>query len=228
MAHRDKLRIVLITAVLAGLLAAGAPAATERSDAERLVQAARILVRMPTRYDGRYRYIAYPWGDPGRGVGVCTDLVIRSYRMIGVNLQVLVHEDMTKNWVLYPASRLYDQRSPDTNIDHRRVPNLMTFFFRYGQSLTLSTKPEDVDQWQPGDLVVFDLVENGIPSHVGIISDRMAESGLPLVFHHFPPSPTEEDCLTTWKIVGHYRYFPEDKISFEGMTGKPIPVSGKD
>ncbi len=175
-----------------------------------LVRAARVWLKMPCRYDGSYRKIGYPAGDPGGKVGVCSDLVVRAYRALNIDMQVRVHNDMKKNFSAYPAKKLYEQTRPDTNIDHRRVPNLMTFFKRHGKSLTVSTAEEDLDQWRPGDIVVFDLLENSIPSHIGIISDRKAENGLPLVIHHFPPVPTEDNVLEKWKIIGHYRYFPDE------------------
>jgi len=180
-----------------------------------LVREAREFVGKRIPYDGRYVRIAYPGGDPGKSRGGCTDLVIRSYRKLGIDLQVLVHEDVKKNFDSYPIKDLYVQREPDSNIDHRRVPNLATFFKRHGQSLTLSIEPDKLDEWRPGDIVVFDLLDNGLPSHVGIVSDEKADSGLPLVIHHFPPYPSQDDRLTRWKIVGHYRYFPEKNGSAE-------------
>jgi len=212
MQKRSLKKLAIVIALVAVGLSAGFSllrAEPAIPSAERLVRAARVWVGIPCRYDGSYRKINYPGGDPGGRIGVCSDLVIRSYRAIGVDLQVLVHEDMKANFEAYPARALYDQRKPDTNIDHRRVPNLQTFFQRHGQSLTLSIKPEKLDEWRPGDIVVFDLLDNGIPSHIGIVSDQKADSGRPLVIHHFPPYPSEDDCLATWKIVGHFRYFPE-------------------
>lgn len=176
-----------------------------------LVRAARAFVGLPCRYDGAYRVLIYPGGDPGGGLGVCSDLVVRSYRALGIDLQVRVHEDMKKYFNLYPARALYQQVEPDTNIDHRRVPNLMTFFKRHGLTLPNSIEPALLKTWQPGDIVVWDLLQNGIPSHLGIVSDRKAPSGLPLILHHFPPFPAENDCLTKWKVVGHFRYFPVKK-----------------
>ena len=185
------------------------------TSAPNLVRAARSWVGIPLQYNGSYRVLAYPGGDPGQEVGVCTDLVVRSYRALGVDLQVLVHEDMKRNMSAYPAKRLYQQTRPDTNIDHRRVPNLMTFFGRRGQSFTLSLKPGQLDKWRPGDIVVFDLMGNGIPSHIGIVSDQKTGPGRPLVIHHFPPHPSEDDCLRRWKIMGHFRYFPDPSPNME-------------
>ena len=196
--------------LLLPLLAAAATAGKPASAPERLVRAARSYAEQYTIYDPGYRRLSYPGGDPGGRIGVCSDLVVRSYRALGLDLQRLIHEDMARNFRLYPAARLYGQAKPDANIDHRRVPNLMTFFARRGQTLTTSLAPGDRGSWRPGDIVVFDLLDNGIPSHIGIVSDRLGGQGLPQVFHHFPPFPREEDCLTNWKVIGHYRYFPPE------------------
>jgi len=183
--------------------------ADERAEGLKLVRAARAWVGVPVRYDGRYKEISYPGGDPGGGVGVCSDLVVRAYRAIGLDLQVLVHLDISQNLKAYPVEELYEQTRPDKNIDHRRVPNLMTFFRRKGNVLSVSYKGPDRKQWRPGDIVVFDLLGNGLPSHIGLVSDRTGPSGLPLVIHHFPPYPSEDDCLDDWKVIGHFRYLPE-------------------
>ncbi len=188
-------------ALVAVAVAAVAHAAPP-TPATTLINAARTLASANTTYEPSYRQLAYPAGDPPADVGVCTDLVVRAYRALGVDLQVLVHEDMTKRFSDYHTRK--KQTRPDPNIDHRRVRRLVTFFDRHAVSLgrTLDAK------WQPGDIVIFDLYDNGGFSHIGIISDRRAPSGRPLVFHHFPPYPAEEDCLDDWTISGHYRYFP--------------------
>jgi len=206
MVQRGVIKKISIAAVLVMGLALVA-AYTDATE-DRLLRAAKVLSRVQTRYDGSYKNLSYPGGDPGPRVGVCSDLVVRAYRAIGIDLQVLVHKDMNKNFVLYPASRLYDQTTPDSNIDHRRVPNLKKFFERHAEVLTNSVDEKDLKKWKPADIVIFDLLGNGIPSHIGIISDRKGESGLPMVMHHFPPYPSEDDCLGSWKIVGHYRYLP--------------------
>lgn len=203
-------------ALVACLLAALAGSAAMEDPAPpplRLVRAARSFVGTKYRYDGSYRVIPYPGGDPGGNLGACTDLVVRSYRALGIDLQQLVHEDIKADFEAYPARRLYNQTRPDPNIDHRRVPNLMTFFRRKGQTFSPNLDQPNLPSWQAGDLVVFDLLDNGIPSHIGVVSDRKTSAGLPLVIHHFPPYPTEEDCLGRWKIVGHFRYFPNPDSS---------------
>ena len=207
--RRMMIRRMILLAVFGLVLAGNLLGETAKeAPALRLVRAARAYVGLKCKYDGSYRVMAYPGGDPGGGVGVCSDLVVRSYRAIGLDLQVLVHEDIKKNFSAYPVKKLYNQDQPDTNIDHRRVPNLMIFFQRKATILPASLESENLKTWQAGDIVIFDLLDNGLPSHIGIVSDRKADSGLPLVIHHFPPYPTEDDSVKNWKIIGHFRYFP--------------------
>ncbi len=203
----------IIAAWLTGLwlvawlfVAVGALADRGESRAEGLVAAARTLSMKKTWYDASYVKIGYPNGDPGPDVGVCTDIVIRAYRAIGVDLQQRVHEDMTAHFHLYPSRRVYGLKRPNSNIDHRRVTNLAAFFQRHGTTLTRSLKPGALPKWLPGDIVVFDLKGNGGTSHIGIISDRKGPDGLPLVFHHLPPYPAEDDALSFIAVSGHYRY----------------------
>ena len=157
------------------------------------------------RYNGAYFSISYPNGDVPSNVGVCTDVVIRSYRKIGTDLQVLVHEDMAKNFGLYPSKRIWGLKTTDRNIDHRRVPNLQVFFSRHGKSLPKSDKKQD---YAPGDLVTWMLPGN-LP-HIGIVTDQISEStGNPLVAHNIGSGPDLEDMLFVYKITGHYRYEPK-------------------
>ena len=154
-------------------------------------------------YDGRYFAIAYPGGDIPAHLGVCTDVVIRSYRTIGADLQTLVHEDMTANFDAYPSKKLWGLTSTDSNIDHRRVPNLQTFFARQGATLTISEHGQD---YAPGDLVTWMLPGN-LP-HIGIVSDKMSSSGNPLIVHNIGRGPVLDDVLFSYTITGHYRYDP--------------------
>jgi uncharacterized protein len=165
----------------------------------KLVQAARSQVGTTVKYDGRYQKISYPNGDVPVHTGVCTDVIIRAYRMLGKDLQVLVHEDMVKTWRAYP--RTWGLASPDTNIDHRRVPNLAVFFSRHGQTLPLSDDPKT---YQPGDLVTWRL-PSGVP-HIGIVADQRAPSGVPLMVHNIGRGTQVEDMLFGFTITGHYRY----------------------
>ncbi|OGQ91158.1 MAG: hypothetical protein A2289_01155 [Deltaproteobacteria bacterium RIFOXYA12_FULL_58_15] len=176
----------------------------EAEEIQKLVDRARELALAKTTYDSAYRALNYPNGDPPSDVGVCTDIVVRAFRAIGKDLQSLVQEDMRKNFAIYQLRKRYQQKRPDPNIDHRRVNNLMTFFARHGKSLAVSL--DEPKLWKGGDIVIFDLYGNGDNTHIGIISNALGDSGLPLVFHHFPPHPAESDCLRDWVVTGHYRY----------------------
>lgn len=168
--------------------------------AGKIVLAARREAEKKTPYEPGYHRIAYPGGDVPTG-GVCTDVVVRAFRGAGLDLQSLVHEDMAANFARYP--RLWGAAATDSNIDHRRVPNLMTFFERRGLWLSRETTSAHAAEWQPGDVVFWDLP--GGLKHCGIVSDRRARSGLPLVIHNIGQA-AEEDCLTRWPIIGHARY----------------------
>lgn len=150
-------------------------------------------------YDASYRVLPYPNGDPPAGEGACTDVVVRSLRAGGFDLQALVHQDMAAHWDRYP--HLSGLHRPDPNIDHRRVPNLACFFTRHGQVLTTTVSPKTLGAWQPGDIVCW-----RIPSdHTGVVSDRRDPSGVPYVIHNLARC-AEQDVLTQWPITGHYRY----------------------
>jgi len=173
---------------------------------EQLSLAAIERTQHPIVYDGRYQKIAYPGGDVEAGIGVCTDVIIRSYRKLGIDLQQLVHEDIRQHFTLYPSKRIWGQNKPDTNIDHRRVPNLQTFFTRNGQSLSLSNKPED---YLPGDLVTWMLPGN-LP-HIGIVVNQNDSiSGNPLIVHNIGSGPKMDDNLFSFTITGHYRFAPKE------------------
>jgi uncharacterized protein YijF (DUF1287 family) len=153
------------------------------------------------RYEGAYVRIAYPGGDVPSDTGVCTDEVVRAYRAVGVDLQKEVHEDMLKDFAAYPHG--WQGSHPDSNIDHRRVPNLRVFFSRHGTALAVTGLVSD---YRPGDLVTWDL-SAGVP-HIGIVVDQKSnESGRYMVVHNIGAGPRMEDVLFHWKITGHYRYF---------------------
>jgi uncharacterized protein YijF (DUF1287 family) len=177
---------------------------TSRQDfLRRLITAAIERTHHSVRYVSAYVRIPYPGGDVPADTGVCTDEIIRSYRAVGVDLQKEVHEDMLQNFVAYPNKRRWLLAHPDSNIDHRRVPNLMVFFQRKGESLPITNRAED---YAPGDLVTWDLGGN-VP-HIGIIVDQKARwSGRYVVVHNIGEGPKMEDVLFNWKITGHYRYF---------------------
>jgi uncharacterized protein len=177
----------------------GQGAGDSKAQADRLVAAAIAQTRTRVIYDGSYRRIAYPGGDVPETIGVCTDVVIRAYRRIGVDLQVEVHEDMKRAFASYP--RIWGLSRPDPNIDHRRVPNLQTFFRRAGAELQASRDP---DAYQPGDLVTWMLPGN-LP-HIGIVAGVRSTAGTPLVVHNIGRGAEVEDMLFTYRITGHYRY----------------------
>ena len=166
-----------------------------------LVEAALERTRHSVWYDGSYVRIDYPGGDVPADTGVCTDVVIRAYRALGIDLQQQVHEDMRQHFDQYPSLRIWGLKRPDTNIDHRRVPNLQAFFTRHGQSLPVSKRPES---YQPGDLVTW-MVPGNRP-HIGIVVDRKSAAGVPLIVHNIGYGPKLEDMLFDYPITGHYRY----------------------
>ncbi len=167
-----------------------------------LIDAAITQTNDFVTYNGAYFKIAYPMGDIPAKYGVCTDVVIRAYRKLGIDLQQLVHEDMRGNFSLYPAKRNWGQTKTDTNIDHRRVPNLQTFFTRHGKKLITSSNPED---YQAGDLVTWILPGN-LP-HIGVVTDKLSTDGQrPLIVHNIGAGPKLEDMLFNYPISGHYRY----------------------
>ncbi len=192
-------------AVLLSLAAGGFSAAqTSTSGAEqdffrRLSAAAIERTHHSVRYVSDYVRIPYPGGDVPADTGVCTDEVIRSYRAVGIDLQKEVHEDMVRNLDAYPHK---GQRHPDTNIDHRRVPNLMVFFARKGTQLPISQRAGD---YSPGEIVAWDL--GGGVTHIGIVVDHRGSSGRYMVVHNIGRGPQMEDVLFDWKIIGHYHYY---------------------
>ena len=171
---------------------------------DKLVAAALERTEQQVRYDGRYLRIAYPNGDVPADIGVCTDVVIRSYRALGIDLQKLVHEDMRAGFDLYPSTRIWGLTRPDSNIDHRRVPNLQTFFSRHGERLAISRQGS---AYQPGDLVTWMLPGN-LP-HIGIVVNKRSDDGQrPLIVHNIGAGPVLADMLFDYNITGHYRFNP--------------------
>lgn len=172
-----------------------------------LVAAAHKRTQQDVRYDASYFSIDYPGGDVPANIGVCTDVVIRTYRALSIDLQKNVHEDMKLNFDQYPSKRIWGLSRPDKNIDHRRVPNLQTFFKRHGESLPISSNAQD---YKAGDLVTW-MVAGNLP-HIGIVTDKVGLlSRNPLIVHNIGAGPQLEDMLFDYKITGHYRYMPEDK-----------------
>jgi uncharacterized protein len=152
-------------------------------------------------YDPAYVAIPYPGGDVPRNRGVCTDVVIRAFRTIGLDLQKAVHEDMRANFAVYPPD--WGLSQPDPSIDHRRVPNLMTYFQRQGKNLTLS---QNTNAFRPGDIVTWDLGQG--QQHIGIVTNLKAtQNGPYLIVHNVGAGARVEDVLFQWPMIGHYRYF---------------------
>ena len=181
---------------------------------DRLSDAAVERTNHEVRYDPTYFVIGYPGGDVPAEVGVCTDEVIRSYRAVGVDLQRLVHEDMDASFAAYP--RKWGLKKTDTNIDHRRVPNLMVFFERAGAALPVTADARD---YKPGDVVTWDL--GGGLTHIGVVvavPSAADESRLQIV-HNIGAGPKMEDVLFNWQITGHYRYTGPKPAT----TPKPAP-----
>lgn len=167
---------------------------------KKLSGAAIEIIDFRIKYVPDYVRIPYPGGDVPAGTGVCTDVVIRAYRKLGIDLQKEVHVDMKANFSLYPKS--WGLKTPDTNIDHRRVPNLMKFFSRHGKVLPISDKNED---YSPGDIVCWQL--SGGQTHIGVVVDRKTLfAGRYKVVHNIGYGQVLEDCLFSYKIIGHYRY----------------------
>jgi uncharacterized protein len=173
---------------------------------ERLVASAVERTEHEVEYDATYYKLEYPNGDVPADKGVCTDEVIRSYRALDIDLQKEVHEDMAANFSRYPTK--FGLTTTDTNIDHRRVPNLRAFFERKGKSLPITDNAAD---YKPGDIVTWDL--NDSQTHIGIMVDvPSATPARYMIMHNIGQGPKIEDILFAWKITGHYRY-----------TGPPPP-----
>lgn len=192
--------IILILLAIPGLVSAFRPG--EPADfSKKLSQAAIERTQHTVRYDGRYRKISYPNGDVPDHLGVCTDVVIRSYRKLEIDLQKDIHMDMKDHFDKYP--RLWGLSKPDPNIDHRRVPNIQTLFKRKGILLPITKNPND---YVAGDIVTWMLPGN-LP-HIGIVIDsRSEDSSKPLIVHNIGSGVVVEDMLFDYQITGHYRYY---------------------
>jgi uncharacterized protein YijF (DUF1287 family) len=157
--------------------------------------------KVTTGYDPSYVALKYPGGDVPPETGVCSDVLVRAFRKAGIDLQKEIHEDMTSAWAVYPHQ--WGAARPDSNIDHRRVPNLMTFFERRRKALPGTTNRGD---YLPGDIVAWDL--GGGVEHIGIVSNQISEPERHfLIIHNIGAGTRAEDVLFNWKIIGHYRFF---------------------
>ena len=168
----------------------------------KMLENAHRQTEITKSYDPDYVVLKYPNGDIEPEKGVCTDVVIRSFRAAGVDLQREVHEDMRANFAIYPTK--WGLKSPDTNIDHRRVPNLQKFFTRKGKALPIMDKAEN---YKPGDVVSWDLNNKGL-THIGVVSNVWnANTKRYSIIHNIGAGAEIEDVLFNWKVTGHFRYF---------------------
>ncbi|WP_109406647.1 DUF1287 domain-containing protein [Proteus faecis] len=168
---------------------------------KKLVEYAANLPRA-VFYDSDYRKIDYPMGDVPDYKGVCSDVIIRSYRGIDIDLQKLLHEDIKAHFSAYPSKRMWGLNKPDTNIDHRRVPNLEVFFTRKGKVKPITKNAED---YVPGDIISWRL-DNGRP-HIGIVVNKKSwDNQRYLVMHNIGFGQVAEDVLFSWRITGHFTY----------------------
>lgn len=171
--------------------------------AEKLSNAAISIIDPSINYDPAYFSIEYPNGDIPKNKGVCTDVIIRSYRKLGIDLQKEVHEDMIKNFSEYPNFQKWGMTKTDTNIDHRRVPNLEIYFERKGEKLLVTQDPKD---YKTGEIVTW-LINDKLP-HIGIVTNKKSNDGQRnLIVHNVGNGQVLQDCLFEYKIVGHYKYW---------------------
>ena len=192
----------LKSAAVASTLSLSSPAFSDTPFAVQTVTAASSQIGVTTGYDPAYVSLSYPQGDLPRRTGVCTDVVIRALRDAhGIDLQERVHRDMKANFASYPKN--WGLKRPDTNIDHRRVPNLRRYFERQGASLPVSS---DLSTYSAGDIVSWNLPGN--LTHIGIVSNTRTADGTPLIIHNIGQGAREENILFAFEITGHYRLSP--------------------
>ncbi|MFN8326188.1 MAG: DUF1287 domain-containing protein [Flavobacteriaceae bacterium] len=172
---------------------------------ERLSNAAISIIDKNVVYTPDYVSIKYPNGDVPAKTGVCTDVVIRAYRKLGIDLQKEVHEDMKANFNKYPNLKKWGLKTTDTNIDHRRVPNLEVFFERKGKKLAVTQNSND---YKTGEIVTW-MIGGKLP-HIGIITNKKSSDGKrPMIVHNVGGGQVLEDCLFSYDIVGHFRYYKQ-------------------
>ena len=179
----------------------------ENNFQQEIVDAAILRTKKIIIYNGDYFNIDYPNGDIPANFGVCTDVIIRSYRKLGIDLQQLIHEDVKNNFQYYNITQIWEtQLSPDTNIDHRRVPNIEKFMIKNGQEIAITNNPKN---YKPGDIVTWNL-SGSSPWHIGIVTNKISErTQNPLIVHNIGMGPQLDDCLFNFPIRGHYRYIPK-------------------
>lgn len=193
--------ILAITTILFSQSPGTSTLSSPNNGARLIVEGLAVQLDSTRFYDPSYVAIEYPGGDVPLRTGVCADVIVRAFRHAGIDLQVEIHQDMKKAFRKYPP--LWGLSKPDRNIDHRRVANQMRFFERRDKSLTIST---DSTQYLPGDVVAWMLPGNLY--HIGVVSSsRSARTGRPLIVHNIGSGAQTHDCLFTWKVIGHYRWF---------------------
>lgn len=170
---------------------------------QRLAEAAIARTKIAVTYDPAYVVLDYPGGDVAPDKGVCSDVIVRCYRALGIDLQQRVHEDMKRHFTKYPKK--WGLKRPDKNIDHRRVPNLQKYFSRHGKSLKKSLAVTD---YAIGDIVAWDLNGHGL-THIGIVVEPPGRPGERWIVHNIGSGPKMQDVLFDWTIIGHYRYAPK-------------------
>jgi uncharacterized protein len=211
MQFRQTINGLLLAAIIAQAMAcAPKPMQADRTQAVNVevkpalrpvLASALAQTEQTTIYDPAYIKLTYPGGDLPIERGVCADVIVRAFRQGGVDLQKEVHEDMARNFAVYPNR--WGLKAPDTNIDHRRVPNLMTYFKRRDKSLPITTNAKD---YEPGDVVAWDL--GGGLTHIGIVVNLRARDGERYyIVHNIGAGARLEDVLFVWRQIGHYRYF---------------------
>ncbi len=175
--------------------------ALAQSNAEKVAQAAVQQVGVTLSYDPSYSSLKYPMGDVPASTGVCTDVVIRAFRAVGIDFQALVHQDMRRYFAAYP--KLWGLSRPDSNIDHRRVANLEVFLQRRGKQLKNSSNPKD---YKTGDVVTWTLPSGRL--HIGVVSAQLEPSQQrPLIVHNIGSGTQLEDVLFAWDLRMRFRYF---------------------
>ena len=189
----------LMAALLSIALFTPAIAVNPISSGDKLALDAKKQIGVTISYDPTYRKLDFPRGDVLQETGVCTDVVVRAYRLQNIDLQQLLNVDMKSNFSAYPKT--WGLKSTDKNIDHRRVPNIETYFERHGQSLSMT----DESSFKAGDIVSWRLPNSNLP-HIGIVSDKSASDGTPLIIHNIGRGTQEENILFAYPIHGHYRY----------------------
>ena len=189
----------LMAALLSIALFTPAIAVNPISSGDKVALDAKKQIGVTISYDPTYRKLDFPRGDVPQETGVCTDVVVRAYRLQNIDLQQLLNVDMKANFSAYPKT--WGLKSTDKNIDHRRVPNIETYFERHGQSLSMT----DESSFKAGDIVSWRLPNSNLP-HIGIVSDKSASDGTPLIIHNIGRGTQEENILFAYPIYGHYRY----------------------